>query len=240
MNKHVLLNNIDHKDLKIITARSAEYGDNQWFSVTFPAEFRSLQAHYPIFFHKDQTTGQFFAVALHGFQHKENLFLNADGWQSSYIPLTLRRQPFLIGLQTVHEDGLELKQRVIHIDMNSPRISSTQGEPLFHPYGGNTQYLDDIGDMLETIHYGLIDGQTFIDALIEHELLESFSLDITLDNGQQHQMIGFYTINEDILAELPPEALAQLHRKGYLQAIYMTLASQSRVRKLLDLKNARQ
>ena len=239
MNQHMLLNSVEHKDLKIITTRSADYGDNQWFSVTFPAEFRSVQACYPIFFQKDQQTGQFFAVALYGFQNNENLFLQSGTWQASYIPLTHRRQPFLIGQQIVNEDGVEKKQRVIHIDMASPRVSTSQGEPLFHPYGGNTQYLDDIGDMLETIHHGLIDAKTFIDLLIEHELLESFTLDIKLNNGQQHQMIGFYTINEDKLAELSQEQLFQLHQQGYLQAIYMALASQARVRDLLNLKNAK-
>ena len=53
MSQHVLLNSVDHKDIKIITERSAKYGDNVWFSVTFPAEFRSVQAHYPIFFQKE-------------------------------------------------------------------------------------------------------------------------------------------------------------------------------------------
>ncbi|MCS6094683.1 SapC family protein [Shewanella baltica] len=238
MNQHVLLNSVDHKDIKIITERSAKYGDNVWFSVTFPAEFRSVQAHYPIFFQKDQTTGQFFAVALYGFQNNENLFLNNGTWQASYIPLTLRRQPFLIGQQSVREDGVELKQRVIHIDMASPKVSTTEGEALFHPYGGNTQYLDDIGDMLEGIHHGLIDSKHFIDLLIEHKLLESFTLDIKLDNGHQHQMMGFYTINEETLAALSAEVLAQFHAKSYLEAIYMTLASQARVRDLLNLKNA--
>lgn len=51
-------------------------------------------------------------------------------------------------------------------------------------------------------------------------------------------MMGFYTINEETLAALSAEVLAQLHAKSYLEAIYMTLASQARVRDLLNLKNA--
>lgn len=240
MSKHVLLNSLEHKDLKVITKRSKELGDNMWYSVTFPAEFRSIQASYPIFFHKDGATGQFFSVALFGFQHNENLFLNDEGWQASYIPLSVRRQPFLIGQQTVREDGIEQQQRVIHVDMVSPRVSDTEGEALFHPFGGNTDFLDAAAEMLETIHYGLQDSQRFIDTLIEHQLLESFTLDITLDNGEQKQMIGFYTINEETLAGLSSEVLTQLHKTGHLQAIYMAMASQSKIRDLLTLKNAKQ
>ncbi|MGB6137337.1 MAG: SapC family protein [Shewanella sp.] len=238
MSQHVLLNSIDHKDLKVNTNRSAALGDNVWFSVTFPQEFRSIQAHYPIFFHKDSATGQFYSMALFGFAQNENLFLSDAGWSASYVPLSVRRQPFLIGQQTVREDGVERLQRVIHIDLDHPRVSQTEGEALFLPYGGNTPLLDEVGEMLEIIHHGLIDSQRFIDALIEHELLESFTLDIELDNGKKHQMIGFYTINENTLAELSADALAKLHQQGYLQAIYMALASQSKVRDLLNLKNA--
>ncbi|GGP45987.1 peptidase [Shewanella algicola] len=238
MSQHVLLNSIDHKDLKVNTSRSAALGDNLWFSVTFPQEFRSIQAHYPIFFHKDAATGQFYSVALFGFAQNENLFLTDSGWNASYVPLSVRRQPFLIGQQTVREDGVERQQRVIHVDLDHPRVSQTEGEALFLPYGGNTPLLDEVGEMLEIIHHGLIDSQRFIDALIEHELLESFTLDIELDNGKKHQMIGFYTINENTLATLSADTLATLHQQGYLQAIYMALASQSTVRDLLNLKNA--
>ncbi|WP_076539786.1 SapC family protein [Shewanella sp. UCD-KL21] len=238
MNKPVLLNSVDHKDLKIITERSEKYGDNLWYTVTFPAEFRSVQAHYPIFFQKDSNTGQFYSIAMFGFQHKENLFLQEGKWQAAYIPLTVRRQPFLIGQQTVQEDGVEQIQRVIHLDPKHPRINEAKGEPLFFPYGGNTPYLDEVGEMLEVIHHGLIDSKNFIDTLIKLELLESFTLDIELDNGEKHQMIGFYTINEETLAALPAETLAELHQHGYLNAIYMTLASHSNIRQLLNFKNA--
>ncbi|GGP89592.1 SapC family protein [Shewanella ulleungensis] len=238
MSQHVLLNSIDHKDLKVNTSRSAALGDNLWYSVTFPQEFRSIQAHYPIFFHKDAATGQFFSVALFGFAQNENLFLSDAGWNASYVPLSVRRQPFLIGQQTVREDGVERQQRVIHVDLDHPRVNKTEGEALFLPYGGNTPLLDEVGEMLEIIHHGLIDSQRFIDVLIEHELLESFTLDIELNNGQKHQMIGFYTINENTLATLTADTLAKLHQQGYLQAIYMALASQSTVRDLLNLKNA--
>ena len=48
----MLLNNVDHKDLRVITTRGAEYGDDVMFALTFPAEFRNIQAHYPIVFRK--------------------------------------------------------------------------------------------------------------------------------------------------------------------------------------------
>lgn len=239
MANNVLLNSIDHQDIKIITERSEKYGDNLWYSLTFPAEFRSVQAYYPIFFNKDTNTGQFFSVALFGFQNEENLFLANDKWDAPYIPLSVARQPFLIGLQKVNEDGKEKEQRVLHIDMDHPRVNKVEGEALFLEFGSNTPYLDTAADMLETLHHGVLDSKIFIDLLIEHGLLESFTLDIQLNDGSQHQMVGFYIICEEKLNELNAETLALLHASGYLQAIYMAIASQSNIRGLMNRKNQR-
>ena len=35
MANHVMLNNVEHKDLKVITKRSADYGDNIRSAMTF-------------------------------------------------------------------------------------------------------------------------------------------------------------------------------------------------------------
>ena len=74
-NNNVMLNSIEHKDLKVITEYSEQYGDNVWYSLTFPVEFRSVQAHYPIFFQKDPQTGRLLSVALFCFKDKEKQFL---------------------------------------------------------------------------------------------------------------------------------------------------------------------
>ncbi|WP_163933625.1 SapC family protein [Paraferrimonas sp. SM1919] len=233
-----LLNQNDHQNVKINTARSVELGDNLWTSITFLEEFRNVQQCYPIFFQKDQQSGRFLPHAMFGFQHNENLFLTEQGWDASYIPVSVKRLPFLIGMQKQVIDGKERSNRVIHIDMDSPRVSESQGEPLFNLDGSPTDYLKDAGNMLELMHHGLESTQKFIDAICELELLESFTLDITLNDGSENQMIGFYTINEDLLNDLTAEQLAGLHKQGYLQAIYMIIASQSHVRELVRRKNA--
>ena len=39
MTNHVMLNNIAHKDLRVITRYSAEFGDNVGTVLTFPTEY---------------------------------------------------------------------------------------------------------------------------------------------------------------------------------------------------------
>jgi hypothetical protein len=62
-------------------------------------------------------------------------------------------------------------------------------------------------------------------------------LDIELDDGSQNRLAGFYTIHEERLAALKPEQLGRLHEAGYLQAIYMAVASLSQFRELIERKN---
>ena len=237
MTQHVLLNSVEHQHLRVITERGSQYGDNLWFCPTFPQEFRSVQAQYPIFFVKDGASGRLLPVALFGFTQQENLFLQHNNWQQSYIPLAVLRQPFLIGQQQIREHGVEQMQRVLHIDSQSPRLSESEGEALFLPYGGNSPYLEQMAGVLETLHLGLQDSQQFVDLLLELNLLESFTLELQLDDGSKHQMVGFYTIAETVLQQLAASALTLLHQRGYLQAIYLQIASQSRIRQLLQLKN---
>ena len=118
MTDPVLLNNLDHLDLRVITTHGAAYGDNVMSAATFPLEFRQLQAQYPIVFHRD-AEGQFQPLALLGLRMGENLFLDGARWDAPYVPLAIQRQPFLIGQQP---DG-----PMVHVDLDSPRISTAEG-----------------------------------------------------------------------------------------------------------------
>lgn len=232
-----ILNNVDHKDLRVITDRSAEFGDNQWFAPTFAHEFRNLQAHYPIVFTKSPDTGQFQAVALLGFEVDENLFLTEEGWDANYVPLSIVRQPFLIGFQESADDGVKTVEPVISVNMDSPRISATRGEPVFLEHGGNSEYLEQINSLLKIIHEGHERNQDFVDMLLGMDLLESFVLDVELNDGSEHRMSGFYTINERSLRGLTGDDLVILNNNGYLEAVYMAIASLGNITTLVEKKN---
>jgi hypothetical protein len=230
MANHAILNNVEHKNLRIVTARGAQYGDAVMSAITFPAEFRELQGTYPIVFSRGED-GDFTPLALFGFEHGENLFLGPDGWDAPTIPLSVERQPFLIGRAS---DELQ-----VHVDLDNPRVrdGGIEGEPVFLTYGGTSEYLERITSVLRTLHEGIETTRTFVAALRELDLLESFVLDVELDDGSQHRLVGFHTINEERLQALPAEQLERLHRTGYLQAIYMQTASLSQFRNLIARRN---
>jgi hypothetical protein len=128
---------------------------------------------------------------------------------------------------------------MMHVDLDSPRLSTSIGEPVFLPHGGTTEYIERMNSTLLAIHQGVQSIPAFIAALLEHELLESFVLDIELEDGSQNRFAGFYTINEDRLARLGADALGRLHQPGHLHAIYMAVASLSRFPDLIARKNRR-
>lgn len=225
MTQHALLINTEHRDLRVITRRAAAYGDDVMYSLTFPSEFRNLQAHYPIVFAKSRE-GTFTPLALFGFREKQNLFLGDEGWDAHYLPAMLERQPFLIGTSTTG--------KVIHIDLDNPRVSRTEGERVFDETGGNTDYLQRIGSILSGIDEGVTSTPAFIAAIQDYNLLEQFALDIEFRDGAKHRFVGFYTIQEDRLRQLGPEALGKLHSHGHLQAVFMVIASLSNFRDLIE------
>jgi hypothetical protein len=232
-----LLNNVEHKDLKIITERSAELGDNIWYAVTFPSEFKNLQRHYPVFFLKNPDNGEFQAVAMFGVADGENLFLDENGWNASYIPLNIMRQPFLIGFQEKSQDDGAGREPVVTVDMDNPRVNFEQGEPVFLEHGGNSEYLEQVNSILNMLFVGMRSSKPFFDTLEKLNLLESFVLDAQLYDGSEHRLAGFYTINEDALADLDGEQLEMLSKRGYLEAIYMVIASMTNLPTLLERKN---
>jgi hypothetical protein len=226
MSRHVLLNNVVHKDLRIITARGAQYGDNVMAAITFPDEFRSVQAHYPIVFQKSADGTGYVPLALFGLREGENLFLTEHGWDAAYVPLAIERQPFLV--------GFDQGEPLVHLDLDSPRVSTREGEPVFLPFGGNSEYLERVSSMLLALHDGVNRTPAFVAALLEHRLLEPFAFDIEGPDGAQQRWSGFYTVHEERLQQLGGAALEQLQRAGHLLPIYMVLASTGRLRDLVD------
>ena len=94
-----------------------------------------------------------------------------------------------------------------------------------------------MNSILHALYEGMRRSKPFLDTLVELDLLESFVLDVQLDDGSEHRLAGFYTINEDVLKELDGEQLERLNKKGYLEAIYMAIASMTNIPALLEKKN---
>lgn len=232
----VVLDNVAHMDLRVRTGHSAEFGDNLNSCVVFPTEFPYVQREYPIVFRRD-TGGEFQAVALLGLDENENLFLDGDGWNARYIPAIQARGPFLIGLQTAGDDGEEVRKPVISVDLDHPRISESEGQPVFLPHGGNSPYLEHVNRMLQLIHQGAQVRKQMFAAFEEAELIEGMTLEVELDEQTKYKMPGFSTISQERLAGLDGAALERLNKAGFLHLAMLVITSLGNVSWLIELKN---
>lgn len=240
MANHAPLDNIAHKDLRVLKRFSKELGDDVGSCVTFPTEYGDIQREYPILFRKDTNTGEFMSVALLGLQPDENLFLEGDRWDASYVPGIVARGPFLIGFREREENGETLREPVVHVDLDSPRISkSEEGERVFLEHGGNAPYLQQVTTVLDGLNRGVTVSKAMFAAFNEHNLLESVNVDVKVNEGEAYNLRGFYTISDEKLRALGPEALHKLHGQGFLQAAYLVMVSLNNIRRLVERKRRR-
>lgn len=240
MPRYELLNNINHKDVRVRTYFGAEFGDQVGMVQAYPTEFAELQREYPIFFRKDPQ-GAYHAVVLLGFAEDENLFLQDDRWTASYLPGAVARGPFLIGFQEQTVDGQLRSEPVIHVDLEHPRVSRGEvpGQPLFMPHGGNSPYLDYIARVLHGIDVGVRANEDMFAALDIAGLIRPMDLEVRVTEDYVAKVTGLHGIDRDALAALGGEALQELHRKGWLEGAYLVLASVNNVSRLIAEKQRR-
>jgi SapC len=227
MTNIVVLNSLTHRGVRVQAEASAKFGDNQRFVPVVIAELPLLVTHYPVLFSKDSDTGAFFCGAMLGIDEGENLFLKDGKAHEGYRPLNLQRVPFFVS-------GDELA-----IDLDHARVSAHTGQVLFDDKGQPTPYLDSIKAAFQQLKPGAEMTRRFMETLLNLKLLEPVDIILSLDDGSKRNLVDLYTVNQDILRQLPDAAVVDLFRRGYLQLIYLLIASLKQIPVLAKKKNDR-
>ena len=226
MTNIVPLNSETHRSLRVYGGASARYGDNQRFAQVVVGEFPQLVVHYPILLSKDADTGAFFCGAMLGFDRNENLFLKEGKGHEGYRPLNLQRMPF-------YAAGADLA-----IDLDHPRVGAESGQALFTASGQPTMYLESIMQAFRDLKPGMEMTKLFIATLLQHKLIEPIDISASFDDGTKRNLADLYTINQDVLRDLPDPVVLDLFRRGYLRLIYLMIASLKQIGELATKKNA--
>jgi hypothetical protein len=228
---NILLSNVDHHDLRVVTRHGAEFGEGVNQVMVFPTEFEDVQREYPIVFRPD-AAGVLRPVALLGLTRDENLFLDgAGGWRARYVPALFRRGPFSIAAPDTPEG-----EPMIRVDLDHPRVSRSEGAPVFLPQGGHSAYLEQVIVTLRTIYLGHQLLDPMIAAFEAAALLKPVNLEARVGETDVHVVAGFQTMERERLASLSSADLAVLHQGGFLQAAFLAAASLGNVQRLADLK----
>ena len=237
MTNHALLDNDAHRSLRVKRDFRPGRGWDTSLARVFPSEFVALQNEYPLFFIKNRDSGHFEPIALFGFSDGENLFLDDGRWDAHFVPLTIQRQPLLIGFQQQDVDGVPEDVPVVHIDLDHPSVSESEGEPLFLPHGGESEWLERMTSVLMEIHRGHEELARFSKTLVGLELIESITLNMEFADGSSQTVKGLHTVSDERLSALGTGALETLHKRNYLQHLYMMVASMPNLARLTDRKN---
>ncbi|MBH0075408.1 SapC family protein [Pseudoalteromonas sp. SWYJ118] len=240
MTNSVLLDKNTHKYTRIKTERGAQYGEVINYIPVVADELSQLALDYPVYFMKNNQTGQFELFALTGFDEGQNLFLQKDIWQATYVPLHIQRQPFKLGVGNRLSNNSEQTQLAVTINEQHPRVSNSEGVQLFDENSEPTAYLTNVSEQLIKLMNGGERTTAFINTLLKHDLIEAVQLNITQPNGKTQGYNGLYSIAADTLQQLSAETLNVLHSMGYIQACHLIICSSGHVQKLVkwlhDLK----
>lgn len=238
MTEPVLLNNTTHARLRVAEGLSIDKLNVRNTAVILK-EFPLLALNFPIFFTKNLNTGSFSCVAVFGFDENENLFIENGNWSATYLPLNMRRQPFMVGMQSNKIDADNNEECLVFIDAEDPRVGEDEGTPLFNERGFPTQYMEKMTSLLKTLRDGYIETQAFINKVLELNLIAPAKLKIKFENQDERLIEGLYAIDYSKLQSLPSEDVASLHALGFLEAIYSMHISFGHVNSLIAIRNKR-
>ena len=234
MNKITAIDPARHQQLKIDISHTADLGDNRHLIDVVPSEFRSLCAYYPILVSKNATTGEYLFVSLFGFYLEENLYLQNETWDATYIPLNMRRTPFSVEFKDApNQQG---KVPVLCIQEDHPRVNIAKGEQLFIE-GNASDYLKNMQDIVKRLLEGGQQSKLLASKMSDYGLIEPLNITITFCDGSEKSLVGLYSINENKLATLSDQQVLDLHQNKLLEPIYAMLASLSQLGSLVNRKN---
>jgi len=236
MTNFVLLNDEEHRKLKVKTGFGEDLGDSGSLVEVVPQEYRNAATNYPIMLTQFEEGGRFMACALLGLDLGENLFIDGDKWDATYIPLHIQRGPFRIGIQ--QKEGRDEPDMVISIDTDSGRVNEVDGEPLFEEDGSPSPYLKNMNTVLSRLVAGTEAAKIFAAALEKFDLVKPMDISIEFKDGKTGKVQGLHSIDEEKLKALSGDDLKELNENGILMLLHVVIASLAQIDRLIDRKSA--
>jgi hypothetical protein len=193
-------------------------------------EFPIASHNYPLVFITGDQGKSFTPMLVTGLAAQQNLFVMWDNtWdRRAYVPAYVRRYPFC--MTRVMVDGNEAPERVACVEK---RAINDKGEKLFDDKGGATPEWEARQKLLFEYEADLTRTEEMCRLLVQHQLLEPFSMQATPNQGEPIQLTGMYRIAEEKLAQLDGAVLKDLAQKGVLGRIYAHLISLDNFQPLL-------
>jgi hypothetical protein len=222
---YVPLDKNKHKDLRVKLSNEFAHANDTHLAAASLREYAQLASCMPIIFIKDPKSETTHSVVMLGIEQGANLFMQDNKWSGHVVPLNIQRYPF-----DVRPDGDKLG---VFIDENSALLGK-EGEPLFAEEAPSP-FLENRQQLLSELANSEMATRDFIKKLEDLDLFDSIVIRAQYANGQQRNINGMKTISEKRLQALDTDAIGELHKSGYLGAIYAILMSLGQLNRLVQL-----
>ena len=225
MSNIVLLNSQAHRSLRVHAQAAARYGDNQRFVAVVVNEFPRSPCTTRCFSPRTPTPASSIAEPCWAsMTTKTCSWTSVEPWTS-------------IARSICSADPFSPRASDLAIDLDHPRVAPAGDQELFTEAGEPSNYLQSIMGLLRDLKPGLERTRIFIDTLLGLKLIEPMTISARFDDGSKREFTGLYTVNQDQLRDLADAAVLDLFRRGYLQLIYLMIASLEHVSALARRKN---
>ena len=191
-------------------------------------EFVQAARCFPIVF---PDGGTIIPQALLSINKEGNSYVSPEGqWQGAYLPLHLRRYPFVLG-QAKDNDKM-----LIMYDSEAPHFQHKEAESLFSMEDGNlkpTSVLQSIEKYLLNLNKDYIVTRNLFNELKQHDVLIKSALNVKTkdDEAKSYSVKGFTIVDWNKVIKLDDNVLADWTRKGLIQLIHIHLLSIQGIKK---------
>lgn len=193
-------------------------------------EFSRASSIYPIVFLEDKDVDQFRPVVLTGLEAGENLFIQDDKWNASYIPAIIRRYPF--ALAQTNEEG----RFTVCIDENSEFVNKEEGQELFNEDGEAGEVIERVKSYLSELQQMEMFTKEFCDYMKHNNMFTPLNMKVRVANEVKN-ISGAYVINEERFNSLSDEKFLEMRTKKYIPVTYAHLSSLSQIERLISFKD---
>jgi hypothetical protein len=222
---YIPLDKNKHKDLCVKLSGDFAHAKDTHLAAASLREYAQIASCMPIIFIKDPKSETTHSVAMLGIEQGVNLFMQEGKWAGHVVPLNIQRYPF-----DVRPDGDKLG---VFIDENSDLVGK-EGEALFVDEAPSP-FLENRQKLLSDLANSEMATRDFVKKLSDLGLLDFVTIRAIYANGQQRNINGMQTINEKRLQALDSDVILELHKLGYLGAIYAVLMSLGQLNRLVQL-----
>lgn len=216
----VVLDRKTHQQLRLKRQDSLDFARDANAVPASGVEFFEASRDFPILFINDDK-GDFTPLILLSLREKGHPL--GRTWDGVYMPAFVRRYPFAMS-----------SEGTIIIDKQAPHLQEDEGDPLFTEDGENTEVLNTIVRFLNTVDHGIKQTQEFCRACAERDFFKPFDAQVQIVESKPVSLSSFFVIDEEKVAKLGDEEVAQWFRNGWLAWVYAHLHSQTALYRLVE------